>query len=72
MFGVDRCTRFPVSARESPKLIIEFIRLHDDPNAVNFASVAKVIVKRILKMRIVLVFKGEEEDKEAMVMVEMY
>lgn len=60
-----------MSASESPKLIIEFKRLHDDPNTVNFVSGANVIVKRIRKMSRVLVFKGEEEEKEAMEMAEM-
>ena len=52
-----------MSAIESPKLIIELKRLHDDTRAVAFASETNEIITRIIEISRLLVFTqgGEEE-----------
>lgn len=51
-----------MSAIESPKLIIELKRLHDDAVAVTLVSEASEIIRRIVKISRLLVFEqgGEE------------
>lgn len=51
-----------MSAIESPKLIIELKRLHDDASTVTFVSEASEIIRRIIKIRRLLVFKQRGEE----------